>query len=295
MKILKETEIKAAEEILRNGGIVAFPTETVYGLGALATNSLAAAKIFKAKGRPVDNPLIVHIANEKQLREVVKELPLDAIRLKEAFWPGPFTMILPKTDKIPKETSAGLSTIGVRMPNCRIALNLIEKVGPIAAPSANISGKPSPTSASHVIDDLENKIDAIIEGPNSFVGIESTVYDVYERMILRKGSITREAIENIIGPIKDTPGQEILVPKSPGQKYKHYSPNAKLTIIKGLKTPSSEPNTVSNVIEVNAKNLFEILRELDKFGIEHAYIKYPEDEAVLDRVLKASNYNILEV
>ena len=286
MKILKNTEIEAASEIIKNGGIIAFPTETVYGLGGSAFNEKAVLKIFLAKGRPSDNPLIVHISNENQLKAVVSKLPEDALKLKEAFWPGPFTMILPKTDEVPGVVSANLPTIGVRMPRSEVALKLIDLSGPIAAPSANISGKPSPTKASHVVDDLKGKIDALIEGEDCFFGIESTVYDVSERAILRPGSITKEAIETVIGPINSPSNELVTSPKSPGQKYKHYCPKAKLTIVKGF---------VENIIEVNAQNLFHILRTLDKENIEHAYIKYPEDEAVLDRVLKAANYNILEV
>ena len=291
MKILRKNQINIAAQIIKNGGIVAFPTETVYGLGADALNKEAIKKIYKAKGRATDNPLIVHISNKEQLKIITNELDEISKILMDAFWPGPLTLILPKKDIVPNETSANLKTIGVRMPNSSIATSLIEKAGPIAAPSANISGKPSPTMNSHVLDDLSEKIDALIEGPKCEIGIESTVFDPISKTLLRLGSITVAQIEDLIGKINiEISIKENEAPKSPGQKYKHYSPNAKLTIVKGNLSKFEE-----NLIEVNAENLFATLRDLDKNGSRHAYIKYPDNAAVLDRVLKAAQYNILEV
>ena len=295
MKTLKRNQLNEAVKIIVDGGIIAFPTETVYGLGADALNRAAVKKIYEAKGRASDNPLIVHIANEQQLNIITNELDEISKILVAAFWPGPFTLILPKKDIVPNETSAGLSTIGVRMPNSSIALEFIEKAGPIAAPSANISGKPSPTTKSHVVDDLAGKIDAVIGGPKCSVGIESTVFDPSTKTVLRLGSITISQIEALVGKINievNVKGNES--PKSPGQKYKHYSPNAKLTIVKG-NLSLFEKKVGQKLIEVNAKNLFATLRDLDKKGLSHAYIKCPDNIAVLDRVLKAAQYNILEV
>ncbi|MCL1924655.1 MAG: L-threonylcarbamoyladenylate synthase [Defluviitaleaceae bacterium] len=305
MRVLKNYELEEAVKIIKAGGTVAFPTETVYGLGANALNGEAVKKIYKAKGRKADNPLIVHIANEKQLFSITPPLQEDAKKLSLAFWPGPFTMILPKKNIVPNETSAGLNTIGVRMPNLSIALEFIKLAGAIAAPSANISGKPSPTMLSHVLDDLNGKIDAVIEGEKSYFGIESTVFDPSTKTLLRPGSITVEQIEKIVGKINiSTSVKANEAPKSPGQKYKHYSPNAKLTVVKQHEPASlkKEPLNYSaanlikeQLIEVTAENLFEILRDLDKKNISHAYIKYPENMAVLDRVLKAAQYNVLEI
>lgn len=232
--------IEDAGRIIRDGGIVAFPTETVYGLGADALNSEAVKKIFIAKGRPQDNPLIVHVAS-KNVGSLVKEVPEVAQKLMDKFWPGPLTIILEKKDIIPDETSAGLSSVGIRMPNSEIALKLIELSGrPIAAPSANISGRPSPTEVERCIEDLAGKIDFIIGGEKSDIGVESTIVDctVYPPIVLRPGGITLEMLKEVDSKIEIDPAlmkkpSENLKPKAPGMKYRHYAPKAKLKIISG--------------------------------------------------------------
>ncbi len=238
---IDKTVMEEAAEILQSGGMVAFPTETVYGLGANALYEEASKKIYEAKGRPSDNPLIVHIADEKQLAPIVKEVPERAKALMKAFWPGPLTLIFWKSDIVPKGTTGGLDTVAVRMPNHKIALELIRVSGvPIAAPSANISGRPSPTNAVHVLDDLEGKISMIIDGGDVGIGIESTIIDVTcePPMILRPGYITKEKVEQIIGkvvidPAILGPAASDMIPRAPGMKYKHYAPKADFTMYTG--------------------------------------------------------------
>ena len=224
--------INLAAEILKSGRLVAFPTETVYGLGANALDKTAVAKIFAAKGRPSDNPLIVHIADPKQLEPLVKTIPLPAAQLIKAFWPGPLTLVFPKSSAIPPIVTAQQKTVAVRCPSHPIAHALLAATGlPIAAPSANTSSRPSPTTAQHVIDDLYGRVDAIIDGGNTTVGLESTVLDVSTKIptLLRPGSITKETIEKIIGPIA-VAGKHTAI-KSPGLIHKHYSPQAKVILL----------------------------------------------------------------
>ena len=228
----------AAKEII-NGGTVAFPTETVYGLGANALDEKAAAKIFAAKGRPQDNPLIIHVA-DKNIEKYVKHVPDSAKLLMEKFWPGPLTIILKKADIIPDVITAGLDSVAIRMPNNSIAAGLIRlsKV-PIAAPSANISGRPSPTSVYHVINDLYGKIDVILGGEECRVGVESTVVDLTGKpTILRPGGITYEQLKDVLGDVDIDPAvinkpDKNLKPKAPGMKYTHYSPKADMFIVNG--------------------------------------------------------------
>lgn len=222
---------------IRKGGLVAFPTETVYGLGADALNESASRKIYEAKGRPSDNPLIVHIADVKDL-DVLGYSNEKARMLAEAFWPGPLTIVLPKKNIVPKGTTGGLDTVAIRMPSHPAALALIRESGKyIAAPSANTSGRPSPTKASHVREDLEGKIDFIIDGGTVGIGIESTIIDVTgaEPTILRPGFITKEMLEDIIGKVKIDPALENpgegMRPKAPGMKYTHYAPKGELTLV----------------------------------------------------------------
>lgn len=239
--------LKEAAHIINNGGIVAFPTETVYGLGANALNEDAVDKIFKAKGRPQDNPLIVHVAS-KEIDGLVKEVPSVAKDLMNKFWPGPLTIILNKKDIIPNRTSANLESVGIRMPSNEIALKLIELSGcPIAAPSANISGRPSPTDVERCIEDLDGKIEYIIGGEKSDVGVESTIVDctVIPPVVLRPGGVTLEMLREICSDItmdKAIQGKPDanLKPKAPGMKYRHYAPKAKLQIIKGNKEKTIE-------------------------------------------------------
>ncbi len=231
-----------AAQVLRNGGLVAFPTETVYGLGANALDETAAAQIYQAKGRPSDNPLIIHIAKTQDMESLAKEIPREAYELAEVFWPGPLTMILKKKELVPYQTTGGLDTVAIRLPANKIARGLIEASGVfVAAPSANLSGKPSPTLAQHVIDDMVGKVDMIIDGGHATLGLESTIVDLSggTPMILRPGCITEAMLKNVIGQIEydpavlqPAPGLE-LVPKAPGMKYRHYAPEGKLTIYEG--------------------------------------------------------------
>lgn len=225
--------------IINKGGLVAFPTETVYGLGADATNPFASKKIYKAKGRPSDNPLIIHIYDFSQVEAYAREIPDICYKLADRFWPGPLTMILKKADSIPYETSGGLDTVGIRMPSDKVARKFLEfaKVA-VAAPSANTSGRPSPTLASHVIEDMDNKIDMIIDAGDVQIGIESTIVDVStgHPLILRPGAITLDMLREIDEDTKideailEKPSRD-LVPRAPGMKYRHYAPKAKLSII----------------------------------------------------------------
>ncbi len=235
-----KTWLTTAADILKKGGLVAFPTETVYGLGGDALNPEASARIYSAKGRPSDNPLIVHIADMDALYGIVKKVPEQAKRLAEAFWPGPLTMIFEKNDKVPLETTGGLDSVAVRMPSNEIARALIAaSTGYIAAPSANTSGRPSPTKAAHVRDDLNGRIDMILDGGEVGIGIESTIVDFTEEIptILRPGYITQAMIASVIGDVQMDKGliaeNSGIHPKAPGMKYKHYAPKADLVIVEG--------------------------------------------------------------
>ena len=254
--------IEEAARVIKSGGIVAFPTETVYGLGANALEEEAVKKIFIAKGRPQDNPLIVHVCS-KDISNLVKKVPKVAQELINKFWPGPLTIILEKKDIIPNMTSADLDTIGIRMPNSEIALKLIELSDrPIAAPSANISGRPSPTEVERCIDDLDGRVDYIIGGESSDIGVESTIIDctVNPPLILRPGGITLEMLREIDSNIdidkalKSKPSAD-LKPKAPGMKYRHYAPKAHLKIIigKNEKTIEIIREMLENYIEKNSE------------------------------------------
>ncbi|WP_223594905.1 L-threonylcarbamoyladenylate synthase [Neobacillus bataviensis] len=234
-------QIVDAANFLRENGVVALPTETVYGLGGNAESDEAVAKIFAAKGRPGDNPLIIHIADKEQLSRFVSEVPRTAEVLMDAFWPGPLTIVFNKKEGVLSEkATAGLSTVAVRMPDHPVALALLKSCGlPIAAPSANSSGKPSPTSADHVLDDLNGKIAGVVDGGPTGVGVESTVVDCTEAVpvILRPGGVTKEQLEAVIGEVRVDPAltDEASKPKSPGMKYKHYAPNAPLYLVSGTR------------------------------------------------------------
>ncbi len=262
-----ETEkIEEAAAIIRDGGLVAFPTETVYGLGADALLAEGAKRIYAAKGRPSDNPLIVHIAEFDALKRIAAEIPPQAKALADAFWPGPLTMIFKKSGAVPRETTGGLDTVAVRMPSHPAALALIQASGGyIAAPSANTSGRPSPTTAQHVFTDLNGRIPLILDGGAVGIGIESTIIDlsgIAKRedgswvsdeipMILRPGYITREMLAEVIGSVCDDPGfssvDANVRPKAPGMKYRHYAPKAELTIVKG------DPRHVAEYMNAMAK------------------------------------------
>ena len=300
--------IKEAAECIKKDGIVAFPTETVYGLGANALKADCVKKIFEAKGRPQDNPLIIHVAS-KDIDEYVKNVPEVAKKLMEKFWPGPLTLILEKRDIVPMQTSANLNTIGIRMPNNKVALELIKESGvPIAAPSANISGRPSPTTIDVCVEDLKGKVDYIIGGEKCDVGLESTIVDctVEPPLVLRPGGITLEMLRTIREDIEIDKGllrnDSDFKPKAPGMKYRHYAPNAKLKIILGNREKTIEKinEMVHNYIDAGEKvgilateeskdsyklgekivigsykrldevasNLFEALRQFNELGVD---------------------------
>lgn len=238
-----EESYSQAVDILNDGEVVAFPTETVYGLGAVATNDQAVKKIFQAKGRPSDNPLIVHIGTSDEVSYYIEEIPDNALKLMDAFWPGPLTIIMKaKKDVLAPSVTAGLSTVGIRMPSHEVALELLRKLKkPVAAPSANRSGKPSPTKAVHVEEDLQGRIPLILDGGATGIGIESTVLDVTVNppVILRPGGVTKEMLEQEIGEvIQPTQAQQKLdsTPKAPGMKYTHYAPNAPVYLIESNQT-----------------------------------------------------------
>lgn len=233
--------LQEAGKVLKAGGLVAFPTETVYGLGGDALNPESSRRIYAAKGRPCDNPLIVHICRFEDIYAIVEEVPWEAEKLAEAFWPGPLTMILRKSDKVPYETTGGLDTVAVRMPSDEAARELIACAGGyVAAPSANLSGKPSPTQASHVIEDMMGRIDMIVDGGEGGIGLESTIVDLTVRppQVLRPGYITADMLAQTLGeavdvdmPLSAQEGEQ--APRAPGMKYRHYAPKGELTIVEG--------------------------------------------------------------
>ena len=258
---INKEEIKKQAEILREGKTVIFPTETVYGLGANALDEEAVSKIYKAKGRPSDNPLIVHIYDKKQVNQLAENINEKAEIIMDKFWPGPITIILNKKDIVPMRTSGGLDTVAIRMPSNPVAKALLEEVKlPIAAPSANISGRPSPTKGIHVYHEMNNRVDGIIIGGDCTFGLESTVLDLTNDvpMILRPGSITKEDLENVIGHVNMDPAlekkEDNIKAKAPGMKYTHYSPNAEVYIVSGEQTNVIDKiNTLTE--ENNGKNL----------------------------------------
>lgn len=324
--------LSAVGAILRDGGIVGIPTETVYGLAANAFDGGAVAKIFKAKGRPQDNPLIVHISDISQLDSVVSDVPPSAYALAEKFWPGPLSIIMPKGDRIPDEVSCGLDTVAVRMPSHPAARDIISYAGvPLAAPSANLSGSPSPTTAQHVIDDMWGRADAIVDGGMCDVGVESTVVSLVGKKprLLRPGGVSLEQLKSVLGDVEvDSavlaelePGQKAA---SPGMKYKHYSPKARVIIIKGsfdnykrfvrgkkgcaalcfdgegdkLDIPFIEIGREHDSI-AQAHLIFDALRKLDEMGVQTAYARCPDSDgvglAVINRLLRAAAFTVLDV
>lgn len=250
--------LQRAGKIIKDGGLVAFPTETVYGLGANAFNIDAINKIYAVKGRPSNNPLIVHIADKKDLSKIVSEVSTKAKKLIDKFWPGPLTVILGRNENIPLEVTGGLETVAVRLPSNNIARQIIRySKGFVAAPSANLSGKPSPTKGTHVIDDFDGAIDMIIDGGDNDIGIESTIIDlsVEPPVILRPGFITKNDIEEVIGLVVDpsqTDGDSDTSPKAPGMMYKHYAPYAKLILVEGSK--DIVINTINDFVEDDISN-----------------------------------------
>ena len=268
---IKDEELVKAAGILRSGGLVAFPTETVYGLGGNALDEDAAGKIYAAKGRPSDNPLIAHVSCMEEVAPLVKEIPEAGRKLMEAFWPGPLTMIFPKSDKVPYGTTGGLDTVAIRMPDDPVANRLIALAGvPVAAPSANTSGRPSPTTADHVWQDMNGRIEMIIDGGPVGIGVESTIVDVSSEVpaVLRPGAITMEMLEAVLGDVSVDPAilgplSADVRPKAPGMKYKHYAPKADLTLV--------EPEDVDRENGLDEKQLQAMIgkvRELSRGKIE---------------------------
>ncbi|MDE7319181.1 MAG: threonylcarbamoyl-AMP synthase [Lachnospiraceae bacterium] len=328
--------MERAGGILRSGGLVAFPTETVYGLGADALNEEASQKIYAAKGRPSDNPLIVHIADMEALGRIVENVPGEAEALAEAFWPGPLTMIFQKKECVPLGTTGGLSTVAVRMPSDEIARELIRQGGGyIAAPSANASGRPSPTTAQHVYEDMNGRIPMILDGGPVQIGLESTIVDLTEDrpVILRPGYITLSMIRSITGEAEVDRGliadDASVRPKAPGMKYRHYAPKAELRIVEGpmeqvvsyinekcagsMRTgiicteetrehyPDGDVKCIgSRKDELSiASHLFAILREFDEDHVERIYsesFNTPElGQAIMNRLLKAAGHQKIDV
>lgn len=338
---IDEKLLKEAALILKNGGTVAFPTETVYGLGGNALDENAVGKIFEAKGRPSDNPLIIHISESKDLNKLILESNKNAEILMKEFWPGPLTLIFNKSKNVPKSVTGGLDTVAIRMPSHPIARLLIKLSGvAVAAPSANLSGKPSPTKEEHVIKDLKGRVDAIVCGGNAQVGVESTVVDITSEipMILRPGGITKEQLEKVIGRVDVDPAlknkeDKNLIPKSPGMKYTHYSPEAQVILVNGdldkmvwkikeiAKTKESEGYKVGIMsteetkkkysrgviisvgsrerLETVASNLFKTLREFDEQKVDIILAEGFEEkevgQAIMNRLTKSAGYNVVEV
>ncbi len=303
IKLGNNSDLRLPASILRKGGLVAFPTETVYGLGANALDENAVKKIFEAKGRPSDNPLIVHVSDKEELFALVSKVPEKAQKLMDKFWPGPLTLVLNKSKSVPRAVTAGQETVAIRMPNNKIALELIKQSGiPVAAPSANVSTRPSPTEAKHVLEDLDGKIDAIIDGGRTDIGLESTVIDLTSETptILRPGKITKEELEKVIGKI-ETKAKAGKVAKAPGMKYKHYSPKAKVILVTKKEIPSLKRKLGTKKIgiilkegtfEEFAKSLFSKFREMDKKGIEVILVEKIKEKglgvAIMNRLKKAA-------
>ena len=326
--------IVEASKLLKRNEIVAFPTETVYGLGANALSDDAVNKIFEAKGRPSDNPLIVHIANSEQLNELVEELPFVAHQLVEHFWPGPLTLVLTKkASRLSNKVTPGLKTVALRMPDHPVALALLRASKlPLAAPSANLSGRPSPTTAMHVVADLDGRIAGVINGGATGVGLESTVIDCTANVpvILRPGGVTKEQIEAVVGEVyyDQALNEAGYVPKSPGMKYTHYAPSAPLQIVDGsrhflqtiitnaqregkkvgvLTTSENSDFYDADVVAVCgsrkklatvANQLYKVLRSFDERHVDIIYSEsFPSEgvgQAIMNRLLKAAGYVVIK-
>ena len=328
-----ENDLEIAALLIKSGEIVGVPTETVYGLGADATNADAVKKIFEAKGRPADNPLIVHVSDIEMMKQYTEDIPTVVYRLAEKFWPGPLTMVLSKKTNIPDLVTAGMDTVGIRMPSNESIRTIIKYLGkPIAAPSANKSGYPSPTTAQHVIDDMAGKIAAVVDDGPCTVGLESTVitFEGYDSVrILRPGVITPEQLKTVVDDViidKNITSDEMVDVedvRSPGMKYKHYAPKAKIILVReGLEmfkkyvSEQEEPDSCSlifdydaagfpyrymtygNTPQEQAQQLFAKLREADKQKIKVLYVRAPRKEgiglAVYNRLIRAAGYEVVE-
>ncbi len=325
-----DKSINTAAEILKNGGVVGMPTETVYGLAASAYDDNAIKKVFEAKGRPQDNPLIVHISDMEMLKDIAEDIPETAYILAEKFWPGALTMVLHRTEKVAESVSAGLTTVAVRMPSNPVALDVIRVSGlPLAAPSANISGKPSPTSAAHVVNDLDGEIDAVLMGDDCDLGVESTVITLVGEtpILLRPGAVTYEQLLEFLPnlEIADAVLNELKAgdkAESPGMKYKHYAPKTTVFLVEG-ENFADLVNTKQNAVAVCfaeesedikipkliygsqndtltlAHSCFSVLREVDKFGAENVFIHAPEKQgvglAVYNRLIRAAAFKVIKL
>ena len=325
--------VETAAEIIQKGGLVAIPTETVYGLGANGLDEKAVAQIFRVKGRPQDNPLILHIADPEQMELFCHSIPAAAYALAEAFWPGPLTMVLPAKDIVPLTTRAGLPTVAVRCPDCDITRRIIRQAAlPVAAPSANISGKPSTTTAQHVYDDHAGKIPLIVDGGSCRVGVESTIVDLTEERprLLRPGGITPEQLVDVLGDLVVDKAvtakiDQDEVVKAPGMKYRHYAPESEVVIVAGSREKAAAyirnhfqpgdrvlcfeeelplyagcaPLAYGREADVNtlSAGLFAALRELDDPSISKVYARCPEGTgvayAVQNRLKKAAAFHII--
>ena len=324
--------IGEASQILKSGGVVAVPTETVYGLAASAYDDNAIKAIFTAKGRPQDNPLIVHISNLDMLSDIARDIPNVAYDCARAFWPGPFTMVLPKGNKIADSVSGGLQTVAVRFPSEKTICDIIEKSGlPLAAPSANTSGKPSPTTAAHVIDDLDGKIDAVVIGGDCTVGVESTVVSLVgeKPRLLRPGAVTPEQLRTVLPDlvIDDAVLEKLKdgeAAASPGMKYKHYAPKTTAFLVEGcsnsfVKFVNSKENAAAicfeeeyyniNIAKMSygskrdestlAQNVFSCLRDIDSLNVKEVYIHAPSKDgvglAVYNRLIRACGFEVIKL
>lgn len=331
----RESSIARAAELLRSGELVGIPTETVYGLGANALDAAAVSKIFAAKGRPGDNPLIIHVTGPDALFKFCSKVPDRAVELARRFWPGPLTIVLPKADGIPDEVTAGLDTVAVRCPDSELTREVIERLGaPIAAPSANISGHPSTTEAAHVMADMGGKIAAVLDGGPCRVGVESTIIDLScdPPKLLRPGGITPDQLRET-GPLELDPAVYRLLgpdekPRAPGMKYRHYAPRGTVTLVKGnsgaaadwINSQASPERTAvlcfsgeremyraAEVIEIGgqtdydtqAEHIFAALRAVDRDDIDFIYARCPQPEgvglAVVNRLGKAAAHRVIEV
>ena len=330
-----DAKLKAAGEILRRGGLVAFPTETVYGLGGDALNPTSSKRIYAAKGRPSDNPLIVHIYRFEDIYKITGDVPEEARRIADAFWPGPLTMILPKREIVPYRTTGGLETVGVRCPNHPVTLAVIAAADvPIAAPSGNTSGRPSPTSAADMLEDMDGKIDGIFDGGPCGVGVESTIIDLtcQPPRLLRAGGLPLEELERVLGTVLvDKCITQLMTdgerPRAPGMKYRHYAPKAPVTVVTGDGKKSAAyiaahapegagvicfsefraqfPGCVVHELgpegdkSEQARRVFDALREFDATDVTEIFAQCPDDAglglAIGNRLKKAAGFHVVEV